>query len=89
MANKRFTTIPNDYCITFNEQTTFEPVEEDSSISKMGFTFKKINELSELQTRSSVDVIGVINDVSPLSQTRLKSGEEKDRRTITIMDDTH
>lgn len=89
LANRKFTTIPNDYCITFNESTTFDLVEEDAAISKTGFAFKKINELKDLQTRSSVDVIGVISDVTPLSQIKLKSGEDKDRRTITLMDDTH
>lgn len=42
LANKKFTTITNDYCITFSESTKFDPAEEDSSISNVGFTFKTI-----------------------------------------------
>lgn len=88
LANKKFTTIPNDYCITFDANTTFDPVAEDVAIGKTGFTFKTIEALGGLQPRSSVDVIGLITDVSPVSAVKLKSGEEKDRRTITIADDT-
>ena len=88
MSNKRFTTIPNDYCISFNDSTKFDPAEEDSTIGNVGFTFKTISSLSDLQTRSSCDVIGIITDVMAVSSIKLKSGEEKDKRTITIMDDT-
>ena len=45
MANKKFSSIPNDYCITFNDSTSFDLVEEDSSISQVGFSFKKISDL--------------------------------------------
>ena len=89
MANRRFTTIPNDYCITFNDSTTFEPAEEDSSISQTGYTFKKISELTGLQTKSSVDVIGRITEVSALSSIKLKNGDDKARRTITIEDESN
>jgi replication factor A1 len=88
MSNKRFTTIPNDYCISFNDSTKFDPAEEDSTIGNVGFAFKTISSLSDLQTRSSCDVIGIITDVMAVSSIKLKSGEEKDKRTITIMDDT-
>jgi replication factor A1 len=89
MANKRFTTIPNDYCISFDKDTKFEPAEEDYTISKSGYNFKLISDLNTLQTKSSVDVIGIITDVSPLSQIKLKNGDEKDKRTITIMDNSN
>jgi replication factor A1 len=60
IANKKFTSIPNDYCITFNDSTKFDPAEEDDGIIKVAYNFKRIKELSDLQTKSSVDVIGMI-----------------------------
>ena len=42
-----------------------------------------------MQTHSTVDVIGVIVDVGPIGAIKIKSdGSERDKRTITIMDET-
>ena len=42
LANKKFTSIPNDYCISFNDSTEFKEAKEDTSISKHAFAFKNI-----------------------------------------------
>jgi len=42
LANKKFTSIPNDYCISFDTQTKFEPVAEDEGIVRTGYAFKTI-----------------------------------------------
>ena len=88
LANKKFTTIPNDYCISFDTHTKFDPAGEDVAIGKTGYAFKTIESLGGLQPKSSVDIIGLVTDVTPVTQVKLRSGEEKDRRTITIADDS-
>lgn len=48
LANKKFTSIPNDYCITFSYNTEFSEVPEDSAIGKEAWSFKLIKSLPEL-----------------------------------------
>lgn len=50
LANRRFTSIPNDYCISFNEDVEFVEVAEDAAISQEAWNFKSIKALSEMQT---------------------------------------
>jgi replication factor A1 len=89
IANKRFTSIPNDYCISFNEGTEFEEVEDDTAIGKHGFSFRPVKELQTL-INQSVDVVGVILEVGPLGSITLRSdGSQKDKRNITLADETN
>jgi replication factor A1 len=60
LANKKFTSIPNDYCIKFSDDTEFQEVAEDTSIKREAWTFKNIKSLIDLQVQSTVDVIGVV-----------------------------
>jgi len=42
LANKRFTSIKNDYCLNFDKGGDIEEVPEDVSIKNQGFDFIKI-----------------------------------------------
>ena len=42
LANKKFTSIPNDFCISFYDSTEFKEVAEDQMIGKDGWSFKPI-----------------------------------------------
>lgn len=39
LANKKYTSIKNDYCLTFDQNTDIVEVEEDNQIKKQGFSF--------------------------------------------------
>jgi hypothetical protein len=39
MANKRFTTIKNDYCVTFDERADIEEIQDDGKSIKTGTMF--------------------------------------------------
>lgn len=89
LANKKWTSIPNDYCISFFENTEFREVAEDTTISQDAYSFKKINTLIDLQPQSTIDVIGVILEVGILGSITVKaSGNQRDRRSIVIADDS-
>ena len=60
LANKKFTSITNDYCLNFSDDTEFNEVAEDSSIGKESWSFKSIKVIQDLQVQSTVDVIGVL-----------------------------
>ena len=48
MANKKFTSIKNDFCLTFNEHSEITPAVEDKRIRGKGFNFTKLSQVSEL-----------------------------------------
>jgi|DEB0MinimDraft_12_1074336.scaffolds.fasta_scaffold23113_2 replication factor A1 len=85
MANKKFTKVKNDYCIMFGKSAVIQLAKDDGSIAKQAFEFVKIGDIEEVQLHS-VDVIGVVTDVSEQSSIQLKSGESKNKRTVTLVD---
>lgn len=54
-ANKQYTTVQNDYEMTFNPDTIIEPCDDDSSLPTMNFNFVKIN---ELESKAPTSLIG-------------------------------
>ena len=53
-ANKQYTSIANDYEMTFNSDTMIEPCEEPTDLPTMTFDFIKINELESKQPNSMI-----------------------------------
>jgi len=89
MANKRFTSIKNDFCLTFDNRTEIEPVnEDDNAIQAQSFSFVKIREVESLSSYATVDVCGVIVQLGACASINLKDGSTRDKRAITIADET-
>jgi len=75
MANKRFTSIKNDFSITFDRRTTIEDVrDEDESIQAHSFSFTKICEVENIVSYATIDVCGVIIAVQNMASINLKDG---------------
>lgn len=92
LANKQFKTVQNDYEMTLNENSIVEMVgEEDTFIPETKFNFVKIDQLEAyVNGREVVDVIGVLQSVSPTLSVRRKSNNETiPKRDITIADDSN
>ena len=90
MANKKFTAIKNDYCITFGYETEVNEVkEEDREIVAESFSFTPLAEIENIIQQCTVDVIGVILDVGPVQQLQLKDGTSRDKRALMIGDETN
>jgi replication factor A1 len=79
LSNKRFTSIKNDYSLTFGLETEIQECGEDTNIQNNGFSFTKIDLIKDTQANSTIDVIGVVMEVSPIAPLNLKNGERKDR----------
>ena len=54
-----------------------------------GYSFTQISQLKTCQNSMTVDVVGVVADVSTITAIKLKSGDNKDRLNIVIADDTN
>lgn len=89
LANKRFTTIPNDYCLTFSQDALIERVEEDNQIQSVSFNFTALTKIEALIQSKSVEVIGVVLEVGPVSEIQLRDGQQKLKRSIKIGDESN
>jgi replication factor A1 len=67
IANQKFTSIKNDHCIIFDQGSEIEEVKEDKKIATQGFCFTKIKLIEDLQPGNTLDILGIVLKVGPLS----------------------
>ncbi|KAL5017372.1 hypothetical protein ScPMuIL_006961 [Solemya velum] len=86
-ANKQYTSIQNDYEMSFNNDTVIEPCEEDVELPTLTFDFVQINALESKQPNSMIDIIGIVktaNDISTV--TGRQSQKEIKKRDLQLVD---
>lgn len=91
VANKQFNTVRNDYEMTLNENSEVEEVSNEAAfVPETKFNFVPIDELGPyVNGRELVDVIGVVQSVSPTLSIRRKINNDTfPKREITIADET-
>lgn len=91
VANKQFKTVQNDYEMTLNENSVVEEASEEATfIPETKFNFVPIDQLGPYVNQNElVDVIGVVQSVSPTMSIRRKTNNETvPKRDITIADET-
>ncbi|KAG1705844.1 hypothetical protein DVH05_002409 [Phytophthora capsici] len=89
MANRRFSSVDNDYEITFDTHSDISPAPEDGQISQMHYAFKKIADIENVPADSNVDVIGVVRDVGQVNEIMSKAGKQLFKRDILLVDDSN
>ncbi|XP_058180756.1 replication protein A 70 kDa DNA-binding subunit B [Rhododendron vialii] len=91
VANKQFKTVQNDYEMTLNEYSEVEEASNEATfIPETKFNFVPIDELGPyVNSKEFVDVIGVVQSVSPTVSIRRKINNETiPKREITIADES-
>uniref|UniRef100_A0A0E0GIZ1 Replication protein A subunit n=1 Tax=Oryza nivara TaxID=4536 RepID=A0A0E0GIZ1_ORYNI len=90
VANKQFKTVHNDYEMTLNENAVVEEAEGETFIPQVQYNFVKIDQLGPyVGGRELVDVIGVVQSVSPTLSVRRKIDNETiPKRDIVVADDS-
>ncbi|CAN0876938.1 Replication protein A 70 kDa DNA-binding subunit B [Linum grandiflorum] len=91
VANKQYKTVENDYEMTLNDNSEVEEVANESTmIPAIKFNFVPIDHLGPyVNSRDLVDVIGVVQSVSPTLSIRRKSDNEQiPKRDVTIADES-
>ena len=66
MANKRYTTIPNDHCITFDTYSKIEEIHDDAAkmtIKGGGFNFTRLKEVADANQIYMIDFIDVLTEI--------------------------
>lgn len=80
--------MPNNYTISFERITRIEEQGEDPAISEMKFNFMSIPAICAMETGLHVDLCARVTDVSGKVQITTKSGDEVDKRTLILVDET-
>ena len=73
MANQKYSSIKNDYCIVFDKSAQITECGEDESIQEVGFSFVSVDEINDLEQAKTVDTIGIITNVQQITQINVKS----------------
>uniref|UniRef100_A0ACD5TVT4 Uncharacterized protein n=1 Tax=Avena sativa TaxID=4498 RepID=A0ACD5TVT4_AVESA len=91
VANKQFKTVQNDYEMTLNESAVVEEAEGETFIPPVQYNFVKIDMLGPyVGGRELVDIIGVVQSVSPTLSIRRKIDNETiPKRDIVVADDSN
>ncbi|KAK3440323.1 hypothetical protein EUGRSUZ_B00601 [Eucalyptus grandis] len=91
VANKQFKTVQNDYEMTLNENSEVKEASSEASfVPETKFNFVPIDMLGpHVNGKELIDVIGVVQGVSPTISIRRKSNDDIiPKRDITIADET-
>jgi len=92
VANKKFTTIPHSFEITFTNATVVSPVVEDSSTASIPvghFSFVPIEKIASMDANELVDVLGVVTQTTDAQTfTQKSTGRDLTKKTLTLMDNT-
>jgi len=63
IANSRFTSIKNDYCLTFDRNAEIVEVPEDEAIPTQGYNLFTINEIQSNDRLKTIDIIAVVHSI--------------------------
>lgn len=86
-ANKQFSTLNNDYEMSFSNDTVVqECIDDIQGIPEITYNFISIANIGSMETNAIVDVIGVCRDASDVFQFTSKAGRELKKRDITLVD---
>lgn len=87
IANKQYTAVKNDYEMTFNNETSVMPCEDDHHLPTVKFEFTGIDDLESKPKDSLVDIIGVCKSYEEATKITVKSNNrEVSKRNIYLMD---
>lgn len=88
-ANKQYSTLNNEYEITFRDSTEMVPCNDESETNKiptLSFNFCQISQLNASLKDSVVDIIGVVKSASECTNITTKAGKELKKRDIVLVD---
>lgn len=89
MAKKQFSNVNNDYELNFERETVVEKADATDDVPQLRFNFTTIADLQSIEKDTTVDVIGILQDVGEVSQITSKTTSKPyDKRELTLVDRT-
>ncbi|DBA02369.1 TPA: hypothetical protein N0F65_007188, partial [Lagenidium giganteum] len=89
MANRKFSSVDNDYEVSFDQHSDIVPAPEDGGIQQMNYNFKKIAAVESCAPDSNIDIIAVVKNVGPVNEIMSKAGKQLFKRDILLVDDSN
>ena len=74
IANQKFTSIKNDYCLVFDKNGDIVEVPDDDSIQEKGFNFIPIKDITSIDKPRVIDIIGILHHVGSVQEVNTKQG---------------
>lgn len=68
IANQRFSSVRNDFCIVFDKNATITEVPDDKSIEVRGYNFATMDDIISASRIKIVDFIGILVNVGPMCE---------------------
>lgn len=89
IKDKRWSTLKNDYEITFDAGTTIEPAVESNDIKSQRYSFVKIGNIANMEVNAVVDILGLLRSVGEVQDLVAKTtGRAMKKRDIVLTDDS-
>lgn len=89
LAKKQFSNLNNDYELTFEKDTQIEKAEDAEGIPQVTFNFTSIVDLQSVEKDSTIDCIGVLQDIGEVSEIVSKTTSKPySKRELTLVDNT-
>ncbi|XP_055513624.1 replication protein A 70 kDa DNA-binding subunit isoform X2 [Leucoraja erinacea] len=86
-ANKQYTSVKNDYEMTFNNETSVIPCDDADDLPTVQFEFVPINQLENMNKDTMLDVIGICKSFEDVSKITVRSNNrEVSKRNVYLMD---
>ncbi|XP_055386595.1 replication protein A 70 kDa DNA-binding subunit-like [Condylostylus longicornis] len=87
-ANKQYSSLNNDYEITFTSETIVQPcTENEANIPQVQYNWVPISQISNMEPKSVVDVIGICREAGDLQTfTGKTNNREFKKRELTLID---
>uniref|UniRef100_A0A1B0BMK5 Replication protein A subunit n=1 Tax=Glossina palpalis gambiensis TaxID=67801 RepID=A0A1B0BMK5_9MUSC len=87
-ANKQFSTLKNDFEMTFTNETVVQLCEEDASgIPEIKYDLVPISQVANMEPKAAVDVVGVCKEVGELQIfTSRTTNKEFKKRDLVLID---
>lgn len=89
LANKKFSTLNNAYEISLNLDSQIEVYDDEVVMPMVHYSFVSIADIESKPLNSVVDILGVVDNISPPAKIIAKSsGKELVKRTMSAADDS-
>eukprot|EP00826_Nyctotherus_ovalis_P057482 TRINITY_DN7860_c0_g1_i2.p1 TRINITY_DN7860_c0_g1~~TRINITY_DN7860_c0_g1_i2.p1 ORF type:complete len:426 (+),score=73.15 TRINITY_DN7860_c0_g1_i2:275-1552(+) len=87
VANKKYTSVEHEYCITLDESSLIERIPDDPLIKQVTHNFAKLLEIQELPIEKLVDIIGIVDRVGEVTSAYKSDEGFVDRRSVHLYDE--
>ncbi|KAL5511367.1 STE23_2 [Sanghuangporus vaninii] len=89
LAKKKFTNVQNEYELSLNRDTEIVECEDQADAPQIKYNFVPLSELGEVQKDATCDVIGIVKDVSEVTEIIARSSSRATKkRELTLVDRT-